>query len=543
VTLLALPILVPLLTGVAALLLRHHRVSQRIVTVVGTAMLLACGIALFRATLESGVIAVQMGAWPAPAGITLVADIFSATMILMTGVMGLGVAIYGLGDIKPDAERSGYHPLVQILLMGVCGSFLTGDLFNLYVWYEVMLLASFVLLTIGGGRPAIEGAIKYVTLNLIASALLLAGAGLLYGTAGTLNMADLAAMGDTLGEASTLTAISMLFLVSFAIKAGSFPLFFWLPASYHTPPVAVTAIFSALLTKVGVYSLVRTFTLVFVHDAGLTHTIILVAGALTMITGVLGAAAQWDFRRILSFHIISQIGYLLVGLGLAGPAIAMLHQGETVSDEARSAALLGLGGVLFFTVHVMLAKTALFLVCGIAEHRRGSASLSALGGLVSRPVLAITFLIAALSLAGIPPLSGFWAKLIIVRAGLEGREWMAVAAALGVGLLTLFSMVKIWAEAFWRPAAEGVVDRPIPIFQSALLHAPPIALGVLIVLLGLAPAPLVAVAERAAAQLIDPREYIDAVAGAALFDAPAPIRRLDPELLPLQSTHDGEDAR
>jgi len=525
VSLLALPILVPLLTSVLALLLRKQPVLQRIVVLIGTTSLVACGIALFAATNESGVLAVQMGGWPAPAGISLISDLFSATMIVMTGLLGLGVVIYGLADISREIEFAGYHPLIQILLMGVCGAFLTGDLFNLYVWYEVMLLASFVLLAIGGSKAQIEGAIKYVTLNLIASAILLAGAGLLYSTAGTLNMADLAVLGDSLGNSPVLTTISMLFLVSFAIKAGAFPLFFWLPASYHTPPVAVTAIFSALLTKVGVYSLVRVFTLVFVHDTGLTHTVILVLGALTMITGVLGAAAQWDFRRILSFHIISQIGYLLVGLGLAGPAIAMLHQGDAVTEEARRAAIFGLGGVVFFIVHVMLAKTALFFVCGIAERHRGSSSLSVMGGLVSRPVLAVTFLIAAMALAGIPPLSGFWAKLLIVRAGLEGREWMVVAAALGVGLLTLFSMVKIWAEAFWRPAPEDVVDRPIAPLKTGLLYAPPVAMAIAIIVLGVAPAPLVKVAERAAEQLFDPRPYIEAVSGNALFEAPISPRR------------------
>jgi multicomponent Na+:H+ antiporter subunit D len=229
--------------------------------------------------------------------------------------------VYSFASIDVQRESFGYYPLLHILLMGVCGAFLTGDIFNLYVWFEVMLIASFVLLALGGERAQLEGAIKYVTLNLISSAFFLTAVGILYGMIGTLNMADLARQLSTVAQPGLVMTLAMLFFVAFGIKAALFPLFFWLPASYHTPPVIVSALFAGLLTKVGVYALVRVFTLLFIRDSSYIPTLILVVAGLTMVTGVLGAVAQNEIRRLLSFHIVSQIGYLLMGLGLFTPLV------------------------------------------------------------------------------------------------------------------------------------------------------------------------------------------------------------------------------
>jgi multicomponent Na+:H+ antiporter subunit D len=377
---------------------------------------------------------------------------------------------------------------------------LTGDLFNLYVWFEVMLMSSFVLMALGGERAQMEGAIKYVTVNLISSAMFLAAVGMLYGVMGTLNMADLAEKLRAAPRLDLLTTVAMLFLVAFGIKAAVFPLFFWLPASYHTPPVAVSAIFAGLLTKVGVYALIRVFTLLFVHDVGYTHTVILVLSGLTMVTGVLGAMAQNEFRRILSFHIISQIGYMILGLGLFTIA--------------------GVAGSIFYIIHHIIVKTNLFLVSGVVHFLRGTYELKKLGGFyAAAPGLSILFLIPAFSLAGLPPLSGFFAKLTLVRAGLASEEYLLVTAALGVGLLTLLSMTKIWAEVFWKepPEASGETVSPGATSESPavglLVILPITALALSTVLIGLAAEPLYLLARRAAEQLIDPAEYIQAVLG------------------------------
>ncbi len=243
----------------------------------------------------------------------------SAVMIVLTALIGLAIAIYSLASTGPDHEKFGYYPLMHLLLAGVAGAFLTGDIFNLYVWFEVMLVASFALLILGGEKAQMEGAIKYVTLNLLASVIFLTAIGLLYGMVGTLNMADIALRLREAEHQGMVEVLAVMFMLAFGIKAAAFPLFFWLPASYHTPPVAVSALFAGLLTKVGVYSLFRVFTLMFDETLDYTQDLLLWGAAFTMVTGVLGAAAQYEFRRILSFHIVSQIGYMILGLALYTP--------------------------------------------------------------------------------------------------------------------------------------------------------------------------------------------------------------------------------
>jgi multicomponent Na+:H+ antiporter subunit D len=333
-----------------------------------------------------------------------------------------------------------------------------------------------------------------VTLNLISSAIFLAAVSILYGLVGTLNMADLAMQLGQTPYPGLVRTLAILFLVAFGIKAAVFPFFFWLPASYHTPPVAVSAIFSGLLTKVGVYTLIRVFTLLFTQDTGYTHsTWLMVIAGFTMLTGVLGAAAQNEFRRILSFHIVSQIGYMIMGLALYTP--------------------LALAGSVFYIVHHIIVKTNLFLVSGVVQRLRGSYQLKKLGGLYRPyPLLGILFLIPAFSLAGIPPLSGFWAKFVLIRAGLEVEQYVIVATALVVSLLTVFSMTKIWAEVFWKAAPEVNEESQDPALSSLPALIIPIAvLAAITVIIGFFSEPFVALALRAAEQLQDPSEYIRAV--------------------------------
>ncbi len=496
--LLLLPILIPLVTAIVTLLFHRRVIAQRVTGTVGAAMLLGASVALLVQVATNGIQAVQFGNWPAPFGITFVADLLSAIMVVMAGIMGFAVAIYSLVTIDVRREIFGYSALFHILLMGVCGAFLTGDIFNLYVWFEVLLMASFVLLALGGEQGQLEGGIKYVTLNLISSALFLAAIGILYAEAGTLNMADLARRLPQLEQQGLITTLSMLFLVAFGIKAAVFPLFFWLPASYHTPSVATSAIFAGLLTKVGVYALMRVFTLLFIGDVGYTHTIILVISGLTMITGVLGAVAQNEMRRILSFHIVSQIGYMLIGLGIFTP--------------------LGLAGSIFYIMHHIIVKTNLFLVSGISQRLSGTSELKQSGGLYAAyPHIAVLFLISAFSLAGLPPFSGFFAKLLLLRASLESANYGIAAVSLGVSVLTLFSMTKIWTEAFWKPkpqrAANRDANRPQSKRDLMVMTLPVVALATLTILIGVLAGPMAELATAAAEQLLNPTEYMQVVLG------------------------------
>lgn len=495
-TLLTFALVVPLATAILTYLARGTPALQRGVSVAGGAALLGVSLVLGAEVVTTGPVAATMGGWPAPFGITLVADLFSAAMVVITGVIGLAVAVYGLGEITPAEERVGHHTLLHALLLGVTGAFLTGDLFNLYVWFEVMLIASFGLLALGGRRDQLDGAIKYVALNLVSTLAFLAGVGLLYGATGTLNMADLHGAVRELENQTVVFTTAALLLFAFSVKSALFPLFFWLPASYHTPSVTTSAVFSALLTKVGVYALIRVFTLIYDADMPLIQELLLISAGLTMLTGVLGAAAQNDIRRILSFHIISQIGYMVLGLALYTP--------------------LAIVGAIFYILHHIVVKANLFLVGGVVKKLTGSEDLARIGGLWARtPWLGVLFLIPALSLAGIPPLSGFWAKFVVVKASLDAEHYVLAATALVVGLLTVFSMSKIWLEAFWKPHPEPALaaGRRLDRAETWALVGPIVALAAITVAIGLVAAPFYSVSVAAAEQLLDPQAYLDAVLG------------------------------
>ncbi|MCG8589200.1 MAG: Na+/H+ antiporter subunit D [Proteobacteria bacterium] len=488
--LLVAPLLIPLSAAVAGALGWGSARLQRVIGVAGAAALLLAAGALFTEVRSAGVVAVQVGSWPAPYGITLVADLLTSLMVLVTAVVGLAVSVYATTEADEASLAAGFFPCFHVLLMGVCGAFLTGDLFNLYVWFEVLLIASFVLLGLSGRPNALASGIAYVALNLLASAFFLVAVGILYGEAGSLNLADLATKLRAPGAEEATRPVAMLLLVAFGIKAGLFPVFFWLPAAYPTAGFAVSALFAGLLTKVGVYALIRVFTLLFPVGDGWLGPLLLWVSVATMASGVLAAASQVSVRRILSFHIVSQIGYMVLGLALATP--------------------LALAGAVFYVIHHIVTKTNLFLVSGLIARAGGGEGLARLGGLGGRgALLAILFAVPALSLAGVPPLSGFFAKLFLIRAGLAAEAFAAVAVALAVGLMTVFSMTKIWNEAFWKPAphASAGGDRALPPVAVAASGA----LAAVTVTLGLGAEALWSVAERAAEQLYAPDLYLRTV--------------------------------
>jgi multicomponent Na+:H+ antiporter subunit D len=331
-----------------------------------------------------------------------------------------------------------------VLVAGVANSFLAGDLFNLFVSFEILLFASYVLLTLGGTGPRVRAGTIYVVVNVLASMMFLASVAAVYAATGSLNLAQLA---ERIGDLPTWVALvlQLMLLVTFAIKAAVFPLSFWLPDSYPTAPTPVTAVFAGLLTKVGVYAILRMQSLLF-PDSPLS-TLLLVAALLTMIVGILGAVAQTDLKRMLSFTLVSHIGYMIFGIGLATVA--------------------GYAGAIFYVVHHITIQTALFLVLGLIERRAGSSSLLRLGGLARlAPVLGVLFFIPAMNLAGIPPMSGFLGKVGLIQAGLDvGTFWAYALVGGGVltSLLTLYAIAKAWNLAFWRTpeqAHEVLVSLP-----------------------------------------------------------------------------------
>ncbi len=489
-----LPVLVPMTTALASILAGDRPARHKWLGICGGAFHLAVAIWLVACVLRSGVLVSQLGGWPAPFGIVFVADRLAAGMVLLTALIGLLGSCFALRGLRGRRQLPRFIPLLHVMLAGCCGLFLTGDLFNFYVWFELLLVASFGLMALGNRRAQVEATTKYLAINILGSMLLLTGIGLLYALTGTLNMADLARLLEELPRRHLITAIALLLLVALAIKSAAFPLFFWLPASYHAPPIAVTAVFGGLLTKVGVYGLIRLFTLVFVQQPSYTHTLLLVLGGLTMITGVLGAIAQHDLRRLLSFHIISQIGYMLMGLGFFTIA--------------------GIGATLFFLLHIIVTKTALFFVSGVVQQATGSFELSRIGSLYARnPVVAAVFLVPALSLSGLPPFSGFVGKLALVQAGLDGRQYALVVTAVVVSLLTLYSMAKVWTLGFWSPAPADSGTASLPRQTARLLAGPAAVLGILTIAMGLAAEPLITYTTAAAENLLNREPYINAVLG------------------------------
>lgn len=494
--LLSLPVLFPLAGIALTLILWRWPLAQRVASLVASFGLFGTSLALLAAVHDGTVLATQFGAWRAPFGITFVGDMLSAAMVAITGLMAVAVGIYGIAGDAEAREHAFYHPLYQGLLLGVTGAFLTGDIFNLYVWFEVMLISSFGLLALGGTKAQLDAGVKYVTLNLVVTTQFLVTVAFLYGATGTLNMADLARVLPTVENQGLVATLAILFLIAFGAKAAVFPLFFWLPAAYHTASAPVVAIFAALLTKVGVYAILRTFTLLFDGTSAVTAPLVGVIAALTMITGVLGAAAHYDVRRILSFHIISQIGYMLLGIAIATP--------------------LAIGGAVLYVIHHIIVKANLFLVAGVIARAGGSYQLRYVGGLYrSLPLLAVLFAIPALSLAGLPPMSGFWAKFGVIKASFDAGHIALAATGLAVGLLTLYSMVKIWNEAFWKAAPEGS-DAAARVWASDtgtrfLMLGPIAVLCAVTLTIGFWPEPFFDFALRAGEQLLDKSAYIEAV--------------------------------
>ncbi|GAB2752194.1 Na+/H+ antiporter subunit D [Nocardioides pakistanensis] len=435
-----LPVILPLAGAGLTLVLSGRPRAQRVVSILALVAVAVVAAVLAVQADRSGPQALRIGAWPEPLGISLVADRLASIMLLVSALVTLAVLVYSVGQgMTEEAESaplSVYHPSFLVLVAGVANAFLAGDLFNLFVSFEMLLFASYVLLTLGGTESRVRAGTIYVVVNMLSSMLFLIAIAAVYAATGSLNLAQLAGrIADLPPE--TAVVLQLLLLTTFSVKAAVFPLSFWLPDSYPTAPAPVTAVFAGLLTKVGVYAILRVQTLLF-PDSPLT-TPLLVAALLTMVVGILGAIAQSDIKRMLSFTLVSHIGYMIFGVALASVA--------------------GLSAAIFYVLHHITIQTGLFLVVGLVEHRAGSTSLLRLGGVARlAPLLGVLFFVPAMNLAGIPPMSGFLGKVGLVAAAVEigtPLAYAVVVAAVLVSLLTLYAVAKTWSLAFWRTPEEA----------------------------------------------------------------------------------------
>lgn len=487
-----LPVILPLFGAGLALALWRSARAQAVISV--TALTLAFGTSiLLLIGSADGPLVVDVGGWAAPVGIDLVADRLSTLLLTVSFGVTLAVLVYSIAQGVADGDRETpvaiFHPTYLILTAGVADAFLSGDLFNVFVGFEVLLAASYVLITLGGTRERIRSGTIYVVVSLVSSLLFLTAIAVAYAATGTLNLAQLALRLPEIDPGVQLL-LHVLLLLAFSIKAAIFPLSAWLPDSYPTAPAPVTAVFAGLLTKVGVYAIIRTQTLLF-PDGRLDDALLVLALA-TMLVGILGAVAQDDIKRLVSFTLVSHIGFMIFGIAL--------------SSEV------GLGAAIFYVVHHITVQTALFLVVGLVERRGGSTSLDRLGGLAKvAPLLAILFFVPAMNLAGIPPLSGFLGKVGLLKAGVEAGTplaWVLVGGSVVTSLLTLYALVKAWNKAFWQPVPDHLpADVRLP---GAMVGATAalVSVGVAIAVFA---GPLYAFTERAAAMLRDPSVYVTAV--------------------------------
>ncbi|MCG7336008.1 Na+/H+ antiporter subunit D [Sporosarcina sp. ACRSM] len=484
-----LPIILPFLFAILLLFFKENIRVQRSLTLIGLLASLVAALFLVFKVKADGIQAVTLGSWPAPFGISMVSDMLAALLVTTTILLTLFIVIYSFSSIGEGRERFFYYPAILFMVTGVNGAFTTGDIFNLFVFFEVLLIASYVLIVLGGEKKQLRESIKYVLVNVISSALFVITVAFLYSVIGTLNMADISVKIAQVGQPGIITVIAILLLIVFGVKGAIFPLYFWLPGSYAAPPIPVLTLFGALLTKVGVYAIMRTYTLFFVHDIGFTHEILSVLSILTIIAGCIGALAYFDLKQIIIYNIVIAVGVILYGA-------AQMNES-------------GLAGAIFYLIHDMLIKGALFLLIGIIIYVTGTSNLRKMGGLIqTHAPLGWFYLIAAFGLAGIPPLSGFVGKLLIVKGAFEaGNSWGAIIL-LASSLIVLLSVIRIFIYAFWgKPVAIPQTDRRP--YRNMMM--PAVVLVILSVLYGVGTEWLFPYMTDATNGLLQPSIYIDAV--------------------------------
>lgn len=486
---LLLPILIPFFAGMVLMFIRKNISLQRQISLLA---LLSASIVAFILMVDvqnNGIQTVTFGNWPVPYGITMVADGMSSILVFTTLVLAFFIVWFGFESIGKAREQFFYYPGIMMIITGVTGAFTTGDIFNLFVFFEVLLMSSYLLIVLGGEKAQLRESIKYILVNVISSALFVVAVAYLYSVVGTLNMADIAVKIAEINQPGIITTIAVLFLMVFGLKAAIFPLYFWLPSSYGAAPIPVLALFGALLTKVGIYAITRTYTLFFVHDLSYTHELLLILSVLTVAAGCIGALATYNVKQIIIYNIVIAVGVILFG-------VAQMNE-------------IALKGAMFYLVHDMIIKAALFLIVGIIITVTGTANLRKMGGLMKHyPALGWFYLIAAFGLAGIPPLSGFVGKLLIVQGGFEAGNIWSTLFILASSLIVLLSVIRIFLYAFW--GEQGAMVQ-IDSKKYNRLFYPAALLVVVSIAYGIGSEWVSPFIDNAANVLSNPSVYVDAV--------------------------------
>ena len=503
----AAPLLLPPLVGAIMIIsMRYHLDLARIFSVASISLLLAISFWLLFESSSGAVQSYALGAWPAPFGIVLVLDRLAAVMVALTCVTALAVVLYAIGS-GWDRRGRHFHALLQFQLMGILGAFLTGDLFNLFVFFEVLLIASYGLVTHGAGKRRLKAGLQYVVYNLLGSTLFLFALGAIYAVTGTLNMADLAVRVAEIPDTNTglIRVAAVLLLLVFAVKAALIPLHFWLPATYAEAPGPVAALF-AIMTKVGVYAILRVFSLIFgpgvAATAGLTDWVLLPAAALTLALGTLGVLGAGTLGRMTAFATVGSVGTLMIAVSAFSP--------QTTAAS------------LYYLVHSTLACAALFLVVDLVRSGRpeGLDTLTPAPPMAQSGLISSLYFAAAIALAGLPPLSGFIGKLLILTA-VRGQELGPViwALILASTLLLVIGFTRAGSTIFWQ-TREGPAEEEPAESQSRLAFTSVFGLFGVLVLITVFAQPVMVFLDGTAQQIHDPTSYIEAVLKAPGEQAP-----------------------
>lgn len=483
-----LPLIVPVITAILLVFLRQNIMIQRILSLCTLGFVIFISVVLLLEVQQQGVMRIDFSGWLPPFGILFVADSFAVLLVFVANIVAAICVVYAFFTIGEHYEKMYFYPFVLLMVAGVNGSFLTGDIFNLFVCFEVMLLASYALISLGGGKVQLREALKYVLINIVASWIFLVALAFLYGTIGTLNMAHISLRVMEAGADPLITTVGLVFLIVFSLKAGLL-LFFWLPGSYSVPPTAIAALFAALLTKVGIYALVRTFTLLFTTNPGVTHTTLGIMAGLTILAGCMGALAGRDVRTIASYNVLIGVGFIVAGLAIG-------------TESA-------LQGVTYYLMHDMVVKAMLFLAVGMMIYVTGETLIDNMSGLIRNyPFFGWLFFIMMCSIAGIPPLSGFLGKVLIGQGAIEGGNFVLLGLGFLSSLIVLYSLLRIFLSSFFGETILSIEDeKPLP----KRIVLPLTLLSVCTIALGIGAESMAPYVKDAAETLHTPSIYIDAV--------------------------------
>ncbi|WP_214700615.1 MULTISPECIES: Na+/H+ antiporter subunit D [unclassified Exiguobacterium] len=484
------PIVIPALAAIIMMFMPKRVQLQRGMALGALVITSIVSLFLVHTVSVEGIQTLNLGNWQAPFGISLVSDMLSALLVTTSTLLTLFVVWFAVHYFSDSYEGNYLYIAMLFLLVGVNGAFTTGDIFNLFVFFEVFLMSSYVLIVLGGRGVQLRESIKYLLVNIIASALFVMSVALLYGVTGTLNLADLAMKIPLVDNPDVITVIGVLFVIVFGMKGALVPLHYWLPGAYVVAPTPILAMFGALLTKVGVYSILRTYTLLFDGNGEFLQTFLMVLAVLTIFIGMTGAIAYNDVKLIIIYNIMIAVGVILYGI--------------SVNTQTS------LEGSLYYLIHDMIIKAVLFMLVGMMIGITKSGQLRDMGGLITRfPLFGWTFFVAALSLAGIPPLSGFFGKLLIVSGGMDEGQLFGPLLVLLSSLFVLYSVMKIFLNGFWGEAKREY-DGPLVPYTKRLM-VPAFLLLVIAVGYGFGAEAIHPYITQAIEPLVNPEIYIDAV--------------------------------